>query len=567
MDTESKDETQPEEATCLKYEENGGRHSPLIGVTYNATENEEKDIDILSESKNTNVFVKMLRMPFYSQERVSWFAIILLFILFYIYVLNQADRLVLPVLIPAGLRCDYSSKNVTCLQNLQQEQKSTFLFAKESSLLEKQSNNASNVTTNPPPNSGCIAFNEYEQGILTGPAFIVIYVIAGLPLGYLADRKSRPLVLISGFFIWSIAIILTGFVAFYWELVALRILLGIGEATCNPVAYSLLADFYPENRRAFAFSVYHFGVYLGGSIGYLCGVINEHLSWQWTYHILGIIGVVSIPIAFVTFWEPKSVRESRRRRRQERSQISIADLCIYFLKPSYTASTYWLLLLCGSVRNIAGYSLLTWLPTFFVKEYCVGSADYGWKVALVVLFGGGLGSFLGGFFSDRLTKYNIPNGRAVVISIGQLLAVPANIAVFLAPLFSPGNANVSYGMLFLAYLTAETWLGPAAALVQDITKPSMRTVGSALYVGVITIVASVGPLLVPAFFSQGGEFDEKTGHGVRNGLLLTVPVIYFVSSILFAILGVVVWVGYRTGKLKKDYAEFDDETELIREAD
>ena len=96
------------------------------------------------------------------------------------------------------------------------------------------------------------------------------------------------------------------------------------QATCNPVAYSLLADFYPENRRAFAFSVYHFGVYLGGSIGYLCGVINEHLSWQWTYHILGIIGVVSIPIAFVTFWEPKSVRESRRRRRQERSQISIA---------------------------------------------------------------------------------------------------------------------------------------------------------------------------------------------------------------------------------------------------
>ena len=80
----------------------------------------------------------------------------------------------------------------------------------------------------------------------------------------------------------------------------------------------------------------------------------------------------------------------------------LQDLCIYFLKPSYTASTYWLLLLCGSVRNIAGYSLLTWLPTFFVKEYCVGSADYGWKVALVVLFGGGLGSFLGGFFSDRL---------------------------------------------------------------------------------------------------------------------------------------------------------------------
>ena len=95
------------------------------------------------------------------------------------------------------------------------------------------------------------------------------------------------------------------------------------QASCNPVAYSLIADFYPENRRAFAFSVYHFGVYLGGAIGYLCGVINESLNWQWTYHILGIIGIVSVPIAFVTLWEPKSVRESRRRRRQEKSEVSI----------------------------------------------------------------------------------------------------------------------------------------------------------------------------------------------------------------------------------------------------
>ena len=95
------------------------------------------------------------------------------------------------------------------------------------------------------------------------------------------------------------------------------------QASCNPVAYSLIADFYPENRRAFAFSVYHFGVYLGGAIGYLCGVVNENLNWQWTYHILGIIGIISVPIAFVTLWEPKSVRESRQRRRQEKNEVSI----------------------------------------------------------------------------------------------------------------------------------------------------------------------------------------------------------------------------------------------------
>ena len=70
-------------------------------------------------------------------------------------------------------------------------------------------------------------------------------------------------------------------------------------------------------------------------------------------------------------------------------------------KPSYVASTYWMLIFAGSVRNIAGYALGAWLPTFFVVEYCVSSDDYGIKVGLVVLFGGGLGSFLGGFLSDR----------------------------------------------------------------------------------------------------------------------------------------------------------------------
>lgn len=60
-----------------------------------------------------------------------------------------------------------------------------------------------------------------------------------------------------------------------------------------------------------------------------------------------------------------------------------------------------MLVVAGSVRNIAGYALGAWLPTFFVAQYCVSSADYGLKAGLVVLFGGTAGAFLGGFVSDR----------------------------------------------------------------------------------------------------------------------------------------------------------------------
>lgn len=63
----------------------------------------------------------------------------------------------------------------------------------------------------------------------TGPAFTVIYVVAGLPLARLADTRSRPFVLLLGLVMWSVMIFLTGFTVTFWQLLTLRIFLGIGE--------------------------------------------------------------------------------------------------------------------------------------------------------------------------------------------------------------------------------------------------------------------------------------------------------------------------------------------------
>ena len=63
----------------------------------------------------------------------------------------------------------------------------------------------------------------------SGPAFTVIYVVAGLPLARLADTRSRPLVLLFGLAFWSVMVLLTGFSETFWELLVLRMFLGIGE--------------------------------------------------------------------------------------------------------------------------------------------------------------------------------------------------------------------------------------------------------------------------------------------------------------------------------------------------
>jgi len=284
----------------------------------------------------------------------------------------------------------------------------------------------------------------------------VIYVLAGLPLARLADTRSRPLVLLFGVTFWSVMVLVTGFVTEFWELLVLRIFLGIGEASCNPVAYSLIADFFPARHRAFALSVYHYGVYLGGGLGWMTGAINVVLDWRWTFRILGIAGLVLVPLVVLALWEPRAIREKRKARQKGKRAYSIKEVVCYLGKNR----PFWLLLVAASIRNIPGYALGAWLPTFYKREFGVSSQHYGIPVGLAVIFGGGLGSFLGGFFSDRLSS-RWKNAKAFVIAISQFLAAPCIAAVLLVP-----SPEVSYGLLVLAYITAETWLGPAAAIVQ-----------------------------------------------------------------------------------------------------
>jgi MFS family permease len=457
------------------------------------------------QSKQTSFFLR----NFYRRswdgkaEGVTPFAVVLLLVLLAVYVLNQADRLVLPVVIPNGLRCDVGKED--CAAN---------------------ATTSGNNSLNSSSSSGdCIQFNDDQQGLLTGPAFTVVYVLAGLPLARLADTRSRPLVLVLGLTFWSAMVLVTGFTTRFWELLVLRILLGVGEASCNPVAYSLLADFFPVQHRAFALSVYHYGVYLGGGLGWMIGAVNSALSWRWAFHILGISGLVLVPVAALSVWEPPSVRASRRARQEGKVSYSIKEVFLYLV----TNPPFWLLLVAGSVRNIPGYALGAWLPTFFKRNY--GASDYGIPVGLVIIFAGGLGSFLGGFISDRFSS-RWKGSKPFVIAASQLLAAPCIIAVLLAP-----TARESYALLFLAYLTAETWLGPAAAIVQDICMPAMRAQASAVYIGVITILASTGPVIVPSLLDWVSTF-YRCSSGVKYSLLVVVPSFYLLSSLLFLLLGV-----------------------------
>ena len=176
--------------------------------TSSADETSETEI-IRPAASKTGKKIWPLQMSYFANlndaNQISLHPYIVLILLLLIYVLNQADRLVLPVVIPAGLRCTLSS----------------------SGECDNSTSNSSNSTGH----EDCISFNDYEQGLITGPAFTVVYVLFGLPISRIADRWSRSITLLVGLTSWSCIVLFTGFVKTFWQLLLFRILLGIGEVS------------------------------------------------------------------------------------------------------------------------------------------------------------------------------------------------------------------------------------------------------------------------------------------------------------------------------------------------
>ncbi len=116
-----------------------------------------------------------------------------------------------------------------------------------------------------------LAISDTEMSLLMGLSFALFYTICGIPLGRLADSKSRRGLIAIGIIFWSAATAACGMAKQYWQFLFCRIGVGVGEAALSPAAYSLIADSFPPSRRATAMAVYGMGVYLGSGIAFLLG--------------------------------------------------------------------------------------------------------------------------------------------------------------------------------------------------------------------------------------------------------------------------------------------------------
>jgi MFS transporter, ACS family, D-galactonate transporter len=194
-----------------------------------------------------------------------------------------------------------------------------------------------------------------QLGVLFS-AFFCTYTAMQFIIGWLVDRFDANWILAAGFLLWSSATAATGIVRGFALLLAMRFILGVGEAVALPCGSKILALHLPEHHRGFASGMVMSGLKWGNVIGTLgAGFLMADFGWRRVFIAVGLISLVWLPAW--TRWMP---RVAARACSSNEPGPSLLDIIRQRSFQGTSAGHF--------ATNYLFYFVLTWLPLYLVLE-------------------------------------------------------------------------------------------------------------------------------------------------------------------------------------------------------
>jgi MFS family permease len=368
-----------------------------------------------------------------------------------------------------------------------------------------------------------LALSDTQLGLLGGVAFGVFYAAVGLPVAWLADRYSRSSLIALALGLWSVMTATCGLAGGFATLFVARIGVGIGEAGGSPPSQSLIADYFPPARRARALGFFYLFIPFGFVIGYLTGGwLNDLVGWRLTFLLVGLPGVLlAIVVRFTLLEPPRGHAEGAR---ATESVPSLASTIRYFVRcPALRHLPF-----AGAAHGIGAFAAALWLPAYFMRTFGVTSATAGAWMAIAYGFGGCVGVLCGGYLADALVRRTGDSrwyawGSAAVI----VATLPCTLMVYLSD-----TPAVAVASLVAATLLGHMFLGPVAALLQNLAGLRRRATAAAFYLFLVNLVSmGLGPVtvgIVSDYF--GARFGDSA---LRYALLAIVMATTVLASLHF----------------------------------
>lgn len=333
-----------------------------------------------------------------------------------------------------------------------------------------------------------LSLSDSQLGLLTGFAFAIFYVTAGIPIARWADRANRRNIVAGSLFIWSFMTAISGLVNNYLQLLLARIGVGIGEAGGSPPSHSIISDIFPPDRRATAIGFYSMGVSIGILFGFLAGGwLNEFFGWRVAFMVVGVPGVILAIVLRFTLAEP--IRGLHDGVAAESAPVPFLEV----LQVLWTRRTFRHMALGAGLNAFCGYATANWTASFMIRTHQMSTGELGTWLSLIIGLGGAVGVFGGGMLADRLGQSD-KRWYTWLPSLSGFLILPFMIAVYLVD--SPYTAlilSIVPGLLFQVYL------GNTIATTHAIVGPRMRATASAMLFLILNIIGlGCGPWAVGA---------------------------------------------------------------------
>ena len=392
-----------------------------------------------------------------------------------------------------------------------------------------------------------LKLSDGQLGVLMGVMFAVFYSMFGLPIGHLVDRYSRKSLLLVSLAVWTTGTFCSGLARSFASLALWRIIVAVGEAGGNPIAYSIISDVFPENQRSTPIAVYHLGIYLAALAKSLVPPLTDAIGWHRAFQVVGAAGLVPIALVAATLVEPTRGAQDRCRDDGPRHASSPADEANRTPTAWATATTLWrtrgfpTLTIAMGVTTFVSFGVHAWLPSYLGRlagdQPHTGSA-LGARLFMVEL-PGLAGVLLGGWLPDTLAQRSQRAQRGRWRFAGkQWIAIVPAVANTLHGFFLLGATLSGYEVASVYFACANFANGMRMAapitLSQELADARSRGVAAAIVVVSANVIGQGGGPTLLGLLSSSlrplcGEVDA-----LRYAMLLVFPAASALAAALFS---------------------------------
>ena len=313
-----------------------------------------------------------------------------------------------------------------------------------------------NLATAAPLIKGELKLTNTQVGLLLS-AFFWIYVPGQLVAAWLVARINAYRTLAVGLAVWSLATVATGFATGFAGLLALRLLLGLGESAGFPASSKLLAQQLPPHLLGFSNAMICAGLMLGPAAGTLFGgLLIAHAGWRVLFVAFGAASLLWLIPWLI----------STRRLSADAGALASAE-------PSFgkllARRELWGAAVGHFTANYPFYLVLSWLPLYLVKTYGYSLSQMA-ELGGVVYVASAVFALTAGYVADRLMArgYSSTVVRKTIVCLGSIVTMicmlacafgGAKLALAGLLLSSLGNGLTTFNL----YAIAQTLAGPKAA--------------------------------------------------------------------------------------------------------